>query len=768
MTTYDFQRLSPYDFEELVRDLLQAQLGVLLESFTVGRDSGIDLRCLRTRDEVVIIQCKHTAGTPYSKLLHGLRTVELPKVLAMKPTRYLVVTSTGLTPANKDEITSLFSPHIHGPTDVVGRDDVGNLLRLHPNVEIANFKLWLTSTAVMARVLHNAEHCQTEFEVDRVLRKLPVFVQSEGFPRAQKILSETHTVVISGAPGIGKTTLADLLLYSHLDQGFEPVIVQNGITEAKRLFDKAKRQIFYFDDFLGSTFFSGHSDLIDRNQDGSLVAFIDAIGRSPNSRFVLTTREHVLRNALHISERLSQSHILTHRCLLELEDYTYSQKARILYNHLYFSDLPPSYRDELLAGEFYLHIIKHPNFVPRIIEWLSGYMRVKEVAPEQYRSHVTQLLESPEHVWSYAFEQQISPAGRNLLLSMASSEHGIEVADLEPIWASMHQHCSRKYNFSTTPHDFRRALGELEGSFIQVNNQRVAFANPSIHDFVDNIIRNSEEHINDHLDSAIRFVQAQHLFDLAKEHTSPALAVAVTNLPARFLSCLQRVLYGPHLRWTYRPNRGSVGTFLDTSPESRIQLLAEWSETSRSMAMLDILVRASEFFLSQWGQSLSLDIHPAIRLIQAIDAAPWVLANGGRELRSRFLELVLAEMRLARVYEWNSLLEFYNKSKPWSDMHENAFQRRFSYYREEGIDDEARDCSSVSELEELRDGLIDIQKDHGLSLEREIGRVEDRLEDYEGPASTASSYTDHSFPKSFKAPDFPDDEEIRNLFRTLA
>jgi hypothetical protein len=44
MADYDFRTLSPHDFELLCRDLLQEWLGVTLESFTMGRDSGLDFR----------------------------------------------------------------------------------------------------------------------------------------------------------------------------------------------------------------------------------------------------------------------------------------------------------------------------------------------------------------------------------------------------------------------------------------------------------------------------------------------------------------------------------------------------------------------------------------------------------------------------------------------------------------------------------------------------------------------------------------------------
>ena len=44
MNNYDFLILSPSEFERLTRDLLQKHLGCHIESFTQGRDGGVDLR----------------------------------------------------------------------------------------------------------------------------------------------------------------------------------------------------------------------------------------------------------------------------------------------------------------------------------------------------------------------------------------------------------------------------------------------------------------------------------------------------------------------------------------------------------------------------------------------------------------------------------------------------------------------------------------------------------------------------------------------------
>ena len=303
MSRYTFTSLSPQDFEELVRDLLQAEWNVAIEAFKTGRDSGIDLRYALGHDGTTIVQCKHYAASGYSKLLSHLRNVELPKIMRICPARYVVATSEGLTPANKDEIVASMQPFIRNAGDVLGAQDLEGLLSRHPSIEKANFKLWLTSTAVLERVLHDAEQCRTDFEVERFRRKLPLFVQNNAFPRAKGLLDETRVLVISGVPGIGKTTLAEMLLYAHVEHGYQPVVIEGDIADGRKFFRAAAKQIFYYDDFLGQTFLGDRKEYLGRNEDAAIVDFAEMIQRSEHSRFILTTREHILRNALQISEK---------------------------------------------------------------------------------------------------------------------------------------------------------------------------------------------------------------------------------------------------------------------------------------------------------------------------------------------------------------------------------------------------------------------------------------------------------------------------------
>src|ERR1035441_4682119 len=145
--------------------------------------------------------------------------------------------------------------------------------------------------------------CHAEFVVERIQRNIPRFVQGASFTKAMDLLIDQRVLAISGVPGIGKTTLAEMLLFAFLEQGFEPVVIQAEIAEGKRLYRQGERQIFYFDDFLGQFFLGDRGERLGRNQDAALVDFIDMVRGSKDAFFILTTRDHLLQQALASSER---------------------------------------------------------------------------------------------------------------------------------------------------------------------------------------------------------------------------------------------------------------------------------------------------------------------------------------------------------------------------------------------------------------------------------------------------------------------------------
>lgn len=766
MARYDFKSLSSQDFEELIRDLLQAEWKIALEAFRSGRDHGIDLRYAPAPGGATIIQCKHYAGSGFAKLLAHLRDGELPKVRRLGPARYVVATSVSLTPGNKDEIVTAIQPFVLSVRDVFGADDIEGLLSRHGDVERANFKLWLTSTSVLDRVLHNATLCQTDFEIDRVRRKLPLFVKNDAYPRATEILNQTRIVVVTGPPGIGKTTLAEMLLYAHLEDGYEPVAIKAEIAEAKDLFKSARRQIFYYDDFLGQTFLGDRREYLGRNQDTAMVDFMEMVRRSPQSRFILTTREHILSGALQVSERLAHSRILEHRCILELGDYSYGHRARLLYNHLYFSDLPQEYKDEVLKEDFFLDIIRHEHFNPRLIEWLSAYSRLGQVPAQGYRTHVSALLEAPETIWAHAFRHQISDAARHVLLSFNTFGGWTDTVDLEPAFIALHRHNAAKYHHRIRAGDFHRALQELEGAFLSYSKRHASYFNPSVRDFVASVITSERETAEDLVNSAARFKQVVNLWELAAARPGSELWAVLTTNTDLLCRSLSRLLEGPSVRWEKMLDGTRRGYPIDMSYEGKVGFLAKTAAVHKSMQLAAMASRLTETLVSGWEHQV-VDFGPVLRLLAAIAENRWFLDHGGREVYQRLSQGVLDALAFARADDWLDLLAFPAKALEWSDADENQLAMALRLYEQNGARDERYDCTTVGELTGLRESLDKLRNEYGLNLKYQIDLLDEDIAEREEGSRNLEEGSGYWRDRTPVRHDLVTDDEVREMFRTL-
>jgi len=413
MPNYDFFNLSPAEFEELSRDLLQKHLRVYLESFTQGKDKGIDLRYSSEKTGSFIVQCKRY------KDLDSLKSTlkkEVEKVKILNPQRYILTTSVGLTPANKDEIVSIINGYIKDTSDIFGKDDLNNLLGDHRDIEKRYYKLWLSSLEVLDRILHSDIIGRSEFELEDILRTIRLYVQNQSYTEAINLLNDHNYVIISGIPGIGKTTLAKMICYQYVATGYELIVISGDINEAEKLIKKESKQVFYYDDFLGTNFLE--AGLV-KNEDKRLLRFIETVNRINNKKLILTTREYILNQARIKYELLTSKKIDISKCIIDLSKYTKRAKAQILYNHLFFYNVPSTYIDSLLHKKRYFLIINHPNYNPRAIEFMT--QNIEEVLSEDYFDYFMASLNNPIKIWEHSFENQITAASRYVLYALLIS-----------------------------------------------------------------------------------------------------------------------------------------------------------------------------------------------------------------------------------------------------------------------------------------------------------------------------------------------------------
>jgi len=127
-----------------------------------------------------------------------------------------------------------------------------------------------------------------------IQRKMSLYVQTDAYGAALGILAKSHYCVLSGIPGIGKTTLAQVLVTRLMDDGYELIAVRDDIQEAFDALDVTKKQVVYYDDFLGQ---SSISERLGKNEDRGIVRLLTESRRAKNLKVIFTTRERPVRGA---------------------------------------------------------------------------------------------------------------------------------------------------------------------------------------------------------------------------------------------------------------------------------------------------------------------------------------------------------------------------------------------------------------------------------------------------------------------------------------
>lgn len=503
MPNYDFLILQPNEFEDLARDLLQKKDGIFIESFATGRDGGIDLRYASNKGKNTIVQAKRYKS--YPSLLAVLKK-EVPKVEKIKPNRYILVTSVELTPGNKDEIKEMFTPFIQDTSDILGRNDLNNLLNQFPDIEKQHHKLWLGSTAILERILNKRIENWSQMELEETRKDISIFVMNDSFTKALDILKENRYVIISGIPGIGKTTLSRMLAYEILAGGYDEFIKISTMEDAAQKLTDGKKQVFFYDDFLGSSFLEEKEN----GFEGKLLAFIEKVKREPDKLFILSTREYILEVAKRIYEKINLKNIEIAKCTLDISIYSEDIRAKILYNHLAVEELPISYLQELIADKKYLKLIKHDNFNPRIIEsFLAQKMYLKQ-SPEGFVKLFLDFFDHPFSVWKFAYDSMTDLAKSALSIRASMGSGYVFVDD----W----KHATEQYYHGISGRavsydDWHNVLKVLSGTFIITEHSNkgelVRFNNPSVYDFLMDVIRQR----NDLQSNIIHFVSyAEQLY----------------------------------------------------------------------------------------------------------------------------------------------------------------------------------------------------------------------------------------------------------------
>lgn len=412
---FDFSKLNAREFEALGSSIIEKIIGERVEVFKPGKDGGVDGRFWFGKNKEVIIQCKHYLETPYKTLISKLKTEEFAKVKKLNPSKYIFITSKKLSRLNKKTIKEIFHPFIHREDDIFGLDDLNIFLSKRENQDIVeqNFKLWITSSSVLDLIYNNAIKGRSESTLSEIEKKAYKYAITENHKKGLQILEIKNVLILTGEPGIGKTTLADSLTLHYMGKGYEFCDIEENISEAESIYrEKEKKKIlFYCDDFLGSNLY----DAISNKKDSHIVRFITRVSKDNSKKFILTSRTTILNKAYSLSHAFQNGKIRDNEFLLKVKNLTSVDKALILYNHVYHSNLEIEYIDKIYEDKKYREIINHRNFNPRIIEFVTDNIRVGNILPDNYWNYIKKNLDEPKSIWENYFQHQTDDSIRALV-----------------------------------------------------------------------------------------------------------------------------------------------------------------------------------------------------------------------------------------------------------------------------------------------------------------------------------------------------------------
>ena len=485
----NYSNLNDMEFEALCQDVMSRRLGVQLRRFAAGRDGGVDLTDDAAQHNIVV-QVKHYMKTSTSGLIRTLKT-ELPKVNALKPKQYFICCSKELSDPSIKGLYQHFAAYMDSSWNIVTLTEIDDFLKKPENRDILekHFKLWLDDTGILQQLCNDDIFVDCEVLLADVEARQHRFVRTRIFDQALEILDKGQTLCIIGDPGVGKSITSQMLVLHYAALGYRVRYTTDvtDLTSLKKSLqrDKNAKEVILLDDCFGQAYFEMKS-----SQSTELVQLIRYVRLHPNKLLILNSRITIFQEARArqrvLNESLEQKEFQIRT--LDLNQMSSVEKAKILYNHLAFSGIPKAYFRNLQKDRRYRRIVHHPNYNPRIIEYVCNPIRYETVKPNLFFKFVCRHLDNPQQIWADEYDDRLQPVDRILLQTIYSMTKNTVSADL--VHRCFVRRLAELPGIDQTVDQYSRSLKRLNDNFVrQLDNDStlvLSMLNPSVNDFLDN------------------------------------------------------------------------------------------------------------------------------------------------------------------------------------------------------------------------------------------------------------------------------------------
>lgn len=512
---YNFDILSPIEFEELCKDIISDKLNMDFKSFKIGKDGGIDLR---NRENGIICQCKHIKK--FSDLKSTLKK-EKKKIKSIRGLReYYLMVSTELTPKNEEEILELMEDYLKSSNQLLSIKEIESILEREEKIEILkrHSKLWLTSYRVLEIFQSKFMDFQVSTLYNEIKSEINYFVETKIYRDCLEKIKRERILIITGSPGVGKTINSNMIVARMISDNPDlkiKTIVGSNYEELIKSLNVNDDELIILDDFLGQSYLEKTTSDID-----NIILIINYVLKNNKKFLLLNSRLYVISQTKNENEKISRilDSLETNKYLINMDNINLIEKAKIIYNLHYFNKVPFEYFEELRKKNFFYYrfeyIIKHQNYNTRIIEYCVLNYKRDGIKKEEYYNYIINNLDNPTKVWKVQFGKLTKEEREYLNIMYSISSANVSRDVLKECYnnvAKLRVYDTEKNNFEIISDKMTNSLIKQE---LTSNDIILNVINPSINDYILNDLSKNTVELEKMMKEAIYLEQIKNIVKL--------------------------------------------------------------------------------------------------------------------------------------------------------------------------------------------------------------------------------------------------------------